>query len=73
MTYILNTTDHPYTAIPAAKIAARITTPVKAHLTAFVRCLMSLPSAIDAVFAMAYVDPYKQGKQYKNFSDPQNF
>ena len=73
MTYIQSITDRPYTAIPAAGIAARIATPVKARLTTLVRSLISLPSAIGAAFAMAYVDPYQQNRQHKDHSDPQNF
>jgi len=73
MTYILSTTDHPYTEIPTARIAARAAMVVKRFLAAMVHSLISLPSAIGAAFAMTYVDPYQQNRQHKDHSDPQNF
>ena len=73
MTYILNTTERPYTAIPAARIAARAAIPAKRLLSAMARSLISLTSAIGAACAMTYVDPYQQNRQHKDHSDPQNF
>ena len=73
MTYFLNTTDRPYTTIPAARIAARIATPAKQLLTATAHRLISLPSAIGMALAMTYVDPYQQHPHHKDHSDPQNF
>jgi hypothetical protein len=73
MTFILSTTDRPYTETPTARIAARTAIVPKRLLVALVCRLISVPSAIGAAFAMAYVDPYQQNCQQNDYSDPQNF
>jgi hypothetical protein len=73
MTYILNTTSRPYTAIPAARITASIATSAKRILTVTVQRLISLPPAIAEAFSMIYADPYQQVRQHRDHSDAQNF
>jgi hypothetical protein len=73
MNHIPSTTGRPFTEIPTARIAAHAAMVAKRPLTAIACSLISVPSAIGAAFAMTYVDPYRQNRQHKDHSDPQNF